>query len=125
MLLIHARRDPRARYSRYLAEILVMEGFGRIPEIDLDDLDDRTLADAGLVILPRVSLTAREATRLVDYVAQGGKLLAIQPDPYLGGRFGLAPAQRATPVGAGYLWIDADDPVTVGLCPDPVQIIAP
>ncbi|MGH2558826.1 MAG: hypothetical protein ACRDJH_07160, partial [Thermomicrobiales bacterium] len=125
MLLVHARRDPRSRFSRYLAEILVMEGFSGFAQIDLDELDDETLAGAGLVVLPRVSLTAREAARLVDYVAEGGKLLALHPDPYLGKQFGLAPAQRATAIGAGYLWIDTDDPLTAGLCPEPVQIVAP
>ncbi|MGH2534830.1 MAG: hypothetical protein ACRDJW_21430 [Thermomicrobiales bacterium] len=125
MLLVHARRDPRSRYSRYLAEILVMEGFTGFAQVDLDDLDDASLADAGLVVLPRVSLTARDAARLVDYVAEGGKLLAFHPDPYLGKRFGLAPAQRATPASAGYLWIDTDDSLTTGLCREPVQIIAP
>src|SRR5215208_7005528 len=112
MLLVHARRDPRGRFSRYLAEILAMEGFGDVAAVDLDDLDDRALANTRLVVLPRVSLTAVEAARLVDFVDQGGRLLALHPDPYLGARFGLRPAQRATAAGAGYLWIDPDDAAT-------------
>ncbi|HEY7034744.1 MAG TPA: hypothetical protein VH482_25620 [Thermomicrobiales bacterium] len=125
MLLVHARRDPRSRFSGYLAEILAMEGFGEVAAVDIDDLDDGALANAGLIVLPRVSLTAQEASRLVDFVAQGGKLLALHPDPYLGNRFGLRPAQRATAVGAGHLWIDADEPATAGLCTEAVQIVAP
>jgi hypothetical protein len=125
MLLVHARRDPRSRFSGYLAEILAMEGFGEVAAVDIDDLDDGALANAGLIVLPRVSLTAQEASRLVDFVAQGGKLLALHPDPYLGNRFGLRPAQRATAVGAGHLWIDTDEPATAGLCTEAVQVVAP
>jgi hypothetical protein len=125
MLLVHARRDPQARYSRYLAEILTLEGFADVAHADLDELDDRALADASLVVLPRVALTASEAARLVDFVSQGGRLLAFMPDPYLGGRLGLTPANRATTVGAGYLWIDVGNQLTSGLCAEAVQIVTP
>jgi hypothetical protein len=125
MLVVHARRDPQARYSRYLAEILRLEGFANVAHADIDELDDRDLTDASLVVLPRVSLNAAEARRLVDFVAQGGRLLAFMPDPYLGGRLGLSPVNRATAIGAGHLWIDIANPLTSGLCAEAVQIVTP
>ena len=125
MLLVHARRDPQSRYSRYLAEILTVEGLTGVTHADVEEIDDRRLADASLVVLPRVALTGGETARLADYVAQGGRLLAVMPDPYLGQRFGLTPAYRATAVGAGYLWIDTTRPATAGLCAEAVQIVTP
>src|SRR5215218_3123127 len=125
MLVVHARRDPRSRYSRYLVEILRSEGFSSIAETDLDELDDAALAGAGLVILARASLTPAEADRLLDFVAQGGKLVVFVPDAGLGRRLGLTPTYRSTALGAGYLWPNTANPMLAGLCPEAVQIVVP
>src|SRR5690242_16142370 len=114
MLVVHARRDPQSRYSRYLTEILRSEGFSAFAETDLDDLDDAALAGDGLVVLCRVSLTPTEADRLLDFVAQGGKLIVFMPDAGLGRRLGLTPTYRSTAVGTGYLWPNAAHPVVNG-----------
>jgi hypothetical protein len=125
MLLVHARRAPESRFSQYLAELLTLEGFVTIAHVDVEEVDDRALADASLVVLPRIPLTAGEAERLADHVAQGGRLVAFMPDPYLGQRFGLTPGYRTTGVGAGYLWIDTAQPLVSGLYGEAVQIVTP
>jgi hypothetical protein len=125
MLVVHARRDPRSRYSRYLTEILRSEGFSAFAETDLDELDDAALARAGLVILARSSLTPAESDRLVDFVSQGGKLIVFMPDAGLGRRLGLTPTYRSTATGAGYVWPNVAHPMMSGLCPEAIQTVVP
>ena len=73
MLVLHAREERHSRYSRYLVELLRLEGFADYAEADLSHLRVETLADHDLVILPRVATTLTQAKLLVDYVRNGVK----------------------------------------------------
>lgn len=123
MLLIHIQVDQHSQYSRYLAEILRLEGFADFAEAELATLDAAALAQHDLVILPRCSTTASQAELLQHYVEQGGRLLAFLPDPYLAQRFGLKPTWRG--LDNGWLHAEPAEPTWQGLCCEPVQIITP
>jgi hypothetical protein len=125
MLVLHARRDPHARFSHYLAEILRLEGFTALRQVDIDDLDERTLADADFLVIPRLTLTHRERDLLLDRVAAGARMIAFQPETSLAERCGLTPTYRCVAECQGYLRIDTDAPHAAGLCDEPVQIVVP
>lgn len=125
MLLIHGRRDPHSRFSHYLGELVSAEGFAGVTEIDIEALDRHSLAEADVVLLPRLFLTSNERQLLIDYVAQGGKLIAFAPHSTIAECFGLDPSYRSIATAAGYLAIDPEQPVTTGLWPEPVQIVVP
>src|SRR5690348_1816539 len=101
MLLVHAPADPHSTYSRYLAEILRMEGFADFDEADLASLNGDDLSGHDLVILPRLTTTVAQAGMLTAYLEHGGKLLAFQPDDQIVRRLGIAPTFHA--IASGYL----------------------
>ena len=123
MLLFHHVGEARSRYSRYLAEILRMEGFVDFAEEDLSALEGSLLARHDLVILPRAALSRAQAGQLVDYVRHGGRLIAFQPEPQLSEGLGLRPTYRG--LDGGLLHIDTRHPALTGLCPEPVQVATP
>jgi hypothetical protein len=122
MLLIHAAADPRSRYSHYLAEILRLEGFADFGEVDLSALDEALLGEHELLILPRVALSLSQMNLLVDYVQQGGHLLALLPDSHLVARLGLRPRYRG--IDDGYLHVDPSQALH-GIAHAPIQNIVP
>ena len=123
MLLIHSPTDRHSAYSRYLAELLRLEGFADFGEAELGAVDAAILSGQDLVVLPRLTTTVAQAEMLGDYVAAGGRLLAFLPDFLLLQKTGLRPTFRG--VDAGYLHLDASQPVLAGLCAEPVQVVVP
>lgn len=123
MLLLHIAAEARSRYSHYLAEILRMEGFVDFAEADLTEVDAARLAQHDLVILPRTALSAGQMDLLVDYLTQGGKLIAFLPEYQFVQRLGLRP--RYLGHDGGYLHLDATQPALHGLADDPVQVLTP
>ncbi|RLT40592.1 MAG: hypothetical protein DWI57_08220 [Chloroflexi bacterium] len=123
MLLLHIPSDPRSRYSRYLGEILRLEGFADWAEADIAALDAPLLAAHDLVILPRTALSQAQMDLLLDFVRQGGRLLALLPDSHLAAQLGLRPLYRG--LDGGYLRIETAHPTVAGLAAQPVQIIGP
>jgi len=124
MLLIHASRDPHARYSHYLAEILRAEGFCDFAEADLAQCDAAQLAQHDLVVLPRCIPQRAQTDLLIDYVLRGvGKLIALMPDERLISGLGLSPTYKA--IRNGELQIDTARPELRGLCNESVQVIVP
>ncbi len=123
MLLFHNAGEARSRYSYYLAEILRMEGFVDFSEEDISALGGDLLAQHDLIILPRAALSRAQIGQLVDYVQDGGRLIAFQPEPQLTEELGLRPAYRG--LDGGLLHIDTHHPALQGLCSDPVQVATP
>ncbi|MCY3711556.1 MAG: hypothetical protein OXG26_21930 [Caldilineaceae bacterium] len=119
MLLFHNAGEARSRYSYYLAEILRMEGFVDFSEEDISALDGDLLARHELIVLPRAALSRAQIGQLVDYVQDGGRLIAFQPEPQLTEELGLCPVYR------GLLHIDTNQPALQGLCSEPVQVVTP
>lgn len=123
MLLFHNAGEARSRYSYYLAEILRMEGFVDFSEEDISALGGDLLALHDLIILPRVALSRAQIGQLVDYVQDGGRLIAFQPEPQLTEELGLRPAYHG--LDGGLLHIDTRHPTLQGLCSEPVQVLTP
>ncbi len=123
MLLFHNAGEARSRYSYYLAEIMRMEGFVDFTEEDISALDGNLLVQHDLVILPRAALSRAQIGQLVDFVQDGGRLIAFQPEPQLTEELGLRPAYRG--LDAGLLHIDTSQPSVQGLCSEPVQVLTP
>lgn len=88
----------------YYAEILRAEGLNAFTVRDLGEVDAGVLAGYDLVILAETVLSAADVTMFSDWVAAGGKLIALRPDPQLAGLLGLT-AEGATLTDA-YLMID-------------------
>ena len=57
---------------------------------ELSTLDQTTLSQAPLVVLAETSLTDDQATLLANYVASGGRLVAMKPDARLAATLGVA-----------------------------------
>ena len=123
MLLFHNAGEARSRYSYYLAEIMRMEGFVDFTEEDISALDGNLLVQHDLVILPRAALSRAQIGQLVDFVQDGGRLIAFQPEPQLTEELGLRPAYRG--LDAGLLHIDTSQPSVQGLRSEPVQVLTP
>ncbi|MCR4405880.1 MAG: hypothetical protein NUW24_03010, partial [Anaerolineae bacterium] len=90
-------------FGRYLGEILRAEGLNAYEVIELGSLTAADLAAHDLTILAETSLTSAQANLLTTYVNNGGRLLAMRPDPQIKGLFGLGDA--AGTVTDGYLKI--------------------
>jgi predicted transcriptional regulator len=122
VLLVHDRHDPASRFSQYLLELLRVEGFAAVDEIELDALGDTLAITPDLVVLPRLALPADLADRLLAWVRDGGRLVALQPDAPLLRKLGLRPTYSTIRNG---IVTFADGGMLDGLPLDPVQVIVP
>jgi hypothetical protein len=95
-------------FGAYLPEILRAEGINTFDVVQLSALDAPTLDAAALTILAETPLTAPQTTLLTDYVAAGGRLIAMRPDVQLAPVLGITPAAGSTT--DGYLLIDQTGP---------------
>jgi len=82
--------------------------------------DYELLARHELIVLPRAALSRAQIGQLVDYVQDGGRLIAFQPEPQLTEELGLCPAHRG--LDGGLLHIDTNQPALQGLCSEQVQV---
>jgi hypothetical protein len=122
VLLVHGSGDSTSRYSHYLRELLAVEGFAAVEEIELDQLAERLASGPDLVVVPRMALSADLADRLVRWVQEGGKLVAVQPDAPFLRKLGLKPGFHTVRDG---ILIFPPGGVLDGLPLDPVQVIVP
>lgn len=123
MLVVHAPESYHARYSDYLAEILRSEGYADLVEMTQDALATEIPAQQDLIVLPRLAHSWDEIARLVQFVAQGGTLIAFQPDYQLTRRFGVEP----TFAGAlnARLRLNTRHPALGGLSAMPIDVVVP
>lgn len=122
MLLVRSDRDSTAIYSRYLHEILRIEGFAAIEEVALEDLPERLASPVDGVILPRMVLPAATADRLAAWVRTGGRLIALHPDAILLRRLGFTPGYHQ--VVSGTLAFEGGG-MLAGLPLEVVQVLVP
>ncbi len=108
LLVLNRLASNPNRFGPYLAEILEAEGIKAVTTVDLANLDQPTLNAAHLTILAETPLTSAQAEMFGNYVAQGGRLLALRPDPQLAPVLGFTPL--GTSMTGGYLAIDAAAP---------------
>jgi len=95
--------DPNSAdsFGLYLGEVLRSEGLNAFQIENLTLIDAGYLTDFPIVLLPPAQLSPAQAVGLAEYVAQGGALMAMQPDAAIAPIFGIRPAEGTT--SAGYL----------------------
>lgn len=91
-------------FGRYYGEILLNEGFNAYTIAELASITPATLTSYDLVILAQASLSAAQAGMFGDWVAAGGKLIAMRPDKQLAPLLGLADAGGT--LADGYLRVN-------------------
>jgi hypothetical protein len=77
-------------FGGYLAEILRAEGINAFSTVQVSSLTASALSAARLVVLAETPLTGGQATLLSNYVAGGGRLVAMRPDAQLEPALGVA-----------------------------------
>ena len=92
-------------FGPYLAEILRAEGLNSFTVAQLSTVTATTLNNAAVVVLAETALSGGQATLLNNYVAGGGRLVAMRPDPQLALALGITPAGSSTT--EGYFAINA------------------
>ena len=70
-------------FGGYLAEILRAEGINSFQVAQLSATTSSSLANFSLVVLAETPLTASQATIFSNYVAGGGRLIAMRPGDQL------------------------------------------
>jgi Calx-beta domain/Bacterial Ig domain len=103
ILLVVNTASPNP-FGGYLAEVLRAEGLTSFATAQLSAVTASQLAATQLVVLAETPLSASQVTLFSDYVASGGRLVALRPDPQLAALLGLTPAGGS--ISNGYLGID-------------------
>lgn len=96
------------RFGGYLAEILRAEGITSFDVADLSAVNATVLNNAKLVVLAETALSGAQASMFSTYVAGGGRLVAMRPDPALYPTLGIAAAGASGT--DGYLLINQGGP---------------
>ncbi len=110
--------DPNHRgnpFGAYLGEILKTEGFGDLHRVEVGALEQRLLRDVAVVVLAEGSLGGTEREMLREYVAAGGRLIAMRPDPGLAELFGLRYVGTMLEETQQYLGIDPGSEIGRGI----------
>lgn len=122
--------SPVSPFGRYYAEILLAEGLNAFDVVDIGDLTPADLAAHAVAILAEMPLNAggegsgsSVATMLGDWVAAGGTLIAMRPDPQLAPLLGLTPL--GTTLSNGYMLIHTGSPPGAGLVSQTIQFHGP
>ena len=106
-------------FSIYFAEILFAEGLNEYSLTDISSVTSSNLAQYDIAILGQVGLTAPQANTLSNWVAGGGKLIAMRPDPQLAGLLGLVSA--GTTVSEGYVLVNTNTVPGAGIVGQTMQ----
>jgi hypothetical protein len=116
LLLTNSAANP---FGPYLAEILRAEGLNLFQMAEAQTLEEGQLSRFALVLLAEGPLTEQQVGWLTDYVAEGGRLIAMRPDAAL---TTLAGVELETGVTTeGYLRIEAAHPSGRGLATETLQ----
>jgi hypothetical protein len=91
-------------FGPYLGEVLRTEGLSQFATKGLAVVTATDLTNAALVVLTETPLTAAQASLVSNYVAGGGRLVAMRPDDHLAPVLGLTPA--GTSISEGYFAIN-------------------
>ncbi len=110
-------------FSGYYAEILRTEGLNAFSARDVEEVTASVLDRYDVAVLGEMSLTPAQVETIGDWVARGGKLVAMRPDATLGRLLGLVAADGET--SNGYLRVDAETPAGRGITADTMQFHGP
>lgn len=119
-LLLIMNQQARPAFGTYLGEILRAEGVLAWSGALLEQVDHAALATAGIAILSPGPLRADQVILLRDYVAGGGALLALRPDPRLATVFGVRYLGATAP--GDYLHRTSEVQTTLRADPGPLQV---
>ena len=92
-ILIVWDSQTTARLSGYITEILHVEGYNwfAVHDISAAGISREQLARYAVVVVAHVDLAKENQSILIDYVDQGGALVALRPAGQLASEFGLHP----------------------------------
>ena len=109
--------EPSDPFGQYYAEILRAEGLNAFATVDLASVT--SLAGYDVVVLAARSLSPAQVTTFTDWVASGGNLIAMRPDPQLAGMLGLT--ANGSPLAEGYLKVDTSTRPGNGIVGETIQ----
>jgi hypothetical protein len=89
ILVVESAANP---YSGYVKEVLRAEGVNGFDTAQLGSVTAGVLAGYDVAVLGNVDVTPAQASMLSGWVAGGGNLVAMSPDPDLNGLLGISPA---------------------------------
>jgi len=98
-ILIVTNSSASNPFDTYLPEILRAEGLNQFAVKDLSSVQATDLSNATVVVLAETPLTATQANLFSNYVAGGGRLIAMKPDNQLAPVLGLSPVGSTTTEG--------------------------
>lgn len=122
-LLLLTPPAPRPHFHAYLAEILRTEGLLTWRSAAFDEVDHATLFAVPVTLLAPGPLNDDQAALLQTYVARGGALIAIRPDPRLAAVCGVRYLGVTAP--GDYLRRAPAAPASLGDDPGPLQVHGP
>ncbi|HEX9440927.1 MAG TPA: hypothetical protein VF909_14675, partial [Roseiflexaceae bacterium] len=122
LLLVTSDGAPN-RLGPYLGEILRAEGVMAFDTRDITAVSSAALRPYPVVLLAEMPLTPPAADSLKSYVAGGGHLIAMRPDPLLDDVCGWARASGQ--IDGGYIGISADAKPGAGLPAARLQLHGP
>ncbi len=76
-------------FGNYYTEILRTEGFNAFQVADISTVTSMTLPNYDIVILAEMALNNSQVEMVSNWVAGGGRLIAMRPDPQLGSLLGI------------------------------------
>ncbi len=108
-------------FGEYLAEILAAEGFLAVERALLAEVDSALLARHPIAVLGETRPDEERRGILRRYVAGGGRLVAMRPDPQLADLFGLAHAGARREAPLQYLAVSPESEIARGIERGPLQ----
>lgn len=119
ILLLVAPGQVENCYGPYAGEILRTEGYNQVCTLSVDDLQTTALSGWDLLVLTPCRLLPAQVDVLGDYVAEGGRLIAIRPSKPLLLSLGMDTGLSATV--DGYVALAADHPLGGSLTQESIQ----
>jgi hypothetical protein len=106
-------------FSKYLGEILRVEGLNEFTTLDVNLATPAALAPFDVALLGQTSLTNAQVTTLTGWVNAGGNLIAMRPDKKLAPLLGLTDAPGS--LSNGYLKVDTTKAPGQGIVGSTIQ----
>ena len=116
ILVIASTVNP---YSRYLGEILAAEGLNEFRVKDVTTVTSTVLSQYDVVILGDFPLTGAQASMISTWVTNGGRLIAMHPDPQLASVLGLT--RTGGTLSDGYMLVNTQNAPGTGIYGQPMQ----
>jgi hypothetical protein len=107
------------KFAKYYQEILRAEGFRNISVYDIGEATDLSLSQHDVIILGETPLIPADITRLSNWVARGGKLIAMRPDEQLASLLGISNAAASR--SEAYLQVDTSREPGAGIVGETIQ----